>query len=55
MARLFKCDKCGTIHPVTSKFYYLRAIECNIAATERGNMDVCEECYKEIFNIKEDK
>lgn len=59
MASAIVCDKCGMTHTDESKFMHVRGHRL-VSATEFKNMssnymDVCKECYKKIFNIKEEK
>jgi len=57
MATLIKCDKCGvTIDTGIYKCIkgYVPAIKHMGIDYPNNEIDVCNECYNEIFNIKED-
>ena len=61
MAALIKCDKCGGIAILPCDFKVVRAFSQGGLLSElqdslsKNAIDVCNDCYKEIFNIKEDK
>lgn len=60
MAALLKCDKCGKTDKKVSKFVrvnvYPLVNTVQFSVSNRiKSMDVCKDCYKKVFNIKEEK
>lgn len=59
MAALIKCDKCGKTDNKCKQFKHIRGYKLTSPTSYRGTdtlncFDVCNECYNDIFNIKED-
>lgn len=59
MSTLMKCDKCGKIDNNYVDFKFIKAFShSSFEEIDRleysDRMDVCDECYKKIFKIKED-